>query len=143
MIERAQLATLVPHAGAMLLLDRVESWDTQGLRASSTGHRRSDHPLAQEGRLAAMHLVEYAGQAMAAHGGLLAPAGSPPAPGLLVALRGVELSVSHLDDIAEPLEVRVERKLGDARGWVYDFEVRAAARMLARGRATVMFSPPD
>jgi len=90
------------------------------------------------GGLAAVHLCEYGAQAMAVHGGLLArQAGATAEPGLLVSLRDVKFLVSH---VAEPgaLEVRATRLHSGEAGWQYEFEVRAAGRILASGRAMVM-----
>ena len=72
MLERSEIAALIPHSGSMCLVDRVLSWGDDMIRCSSDSHHRSDHPLRRNGRLGAVHLVEYAVQAMAIHGALLA-----------------------------------------------------------------------
>ena len=66
--------TLIPHQGAMCLLDDVVAWDDQRIHARSDSHRRDDNPLRSDGRLRAVHLCEYGAQAMAVHGGLVARA---------------------------------------------------------------------
>ena len=67
---RADIAALIPHAGAMCLLDAVLSWDRTSIACTASSHRAIDNPLAAEGRLDAVCGVEYAAQAMAVHGGL-------------------------------------------------------------------------
>ena len=75
---------------------------------------------------------------MAAHGALLAAADSAPRAGYLASVRGVELHVARLDDIAADLEVEAERLSGDDNTILYGFRVSAAGRELLSGRATVV-----
>ncbi|WP_434735515.1 hypothetical protein [Candidatus Accumulibacter necessarius] len=82
-------------------------------RASS--HTDPANPLRAEGRLGAASGIEYAAQAMAVHGALLAEASEPPRQGYLTSLRGVTLHVARLDDLPGELKVRAERLSGDGR----------------------------
>ncbi len=123
----------------MCLLDAVLEWSAQHVVCCADNQRAADHPLRQFGRLGAACGIEYAAQAMAVHGALLAD-GAPaaPAPGMLVSARQVELHVLRLDDIAQPLRIRAER-LGAAAGLLlYAFSVHAGARLLLDGRASVL-----
>lgn len=140
MIDRAGIAELVPHALGMCLLDSVESWDETSIHCTARSHRDPDHPLRRHGRLAALHLCEYGAQAMAVHGGLLVRRehGGKVNPGVLAALRDVEFAVERIDDIDEPLSVTARKKIGGSSGCLYEFDVRAGSRCLARGRVTVM-----
>ena len=101
MIGRDAILALVPHQGAMCLWDQVLSWDAGTIRLRARNHRDPAHPLrSADGRLHAVHLCEYGAQAMAVHGGLRAQAaGEAARPGVLVALRGVELHVARIDDL--------------------------------------------
>lgn len=144
MISRDTLAALIPHAGSMCLLDQVESWDTQQIRCLSNSHRDPAHPLRSEGRLAALHLIEYGAQAMAVHGGLLAQqAGGRAAPGMLAAIRNLKLSVDELQDVQGPLCITASKRLANASGWLYDFEVHAGSTLLASGRLSVVTATTD
>ncbi len=141
MLPRADWEALLPHAGAMCLLDAVLAWDAHSIHAQSHSHRRVDHPLRDGGVLRALHLCEYGAQAMALHGGLLARAeGRRAAPGRLVALRDVELARARIDDLPGALDVHARCLLADARGWQYGFEVLHRGRRLARGRAAVLLA---
>ncbi|MBS7458752.1 phosphotransferase [Coralloluteibacterium stylophorae] len=142
MIERETLLGLVPHQGAMCLLDRVAHWDAQRIRCTSRAPARDDDPLrAADSRLRAVHLCEYGAQATAVHGGLLAhEGGGPPRPGMLVALRGVELHVGWVDPAAGELVVDAERLVAGDGGWQYAFEVRQGHDLLASGRVAVMLA---
>ena len=46
------ISRLIPHRGAMCLLDRVENWDKDHIVCRTTSHRRPDNPLRDDsGRL--------------------------------------------------------------------------------------------
>jgi predicted hotdog family 3-hydroxylacyl-ACP dehydratase len=132
------IAELVPHGGAMCLLEEVLAWDEEHVVASTRTHLALDHPLRRDGHLDPVHLCEYGAQAMAVHGGLLAyRQGERARPGFLVSLREVWLAAGTVERCASALEVMARRIHGDATGWQYAFEVRHEARLLASGRATV------
>ncbi len=122
----------------MCLLDRVDSWDAQHIHCSASSHRAPDNPLRAHGRLGAACGIEYAAQAMAAHGALLAAADSSPRAGYLASVRGVELRVTRLDDIAADLRVEAERVSGDDNTILYGFSVFAEQELLLNGRAIVV-----
>ena len=130
---------LIPHQGAMCLLDDVVAWDANAIHARSRSHRNADNPLRSDGRLRAVNLCEYGAQAMAVHGGLLARAdGGIAAPGLLVSLRAVELFVERVDDLDGVLDVRAEKLVGSEASWQYAFRIEHDGVVLARGRAAVL-----
>jgi predicted hotdog family 3-hydroxylacyl-ACP dehydratase len=109
------------------------------LRARS--HRDPAHPLRDDGDvgLRGLHLCEYGAQAMAVHGGLRArAAGGRAAPGLLVALRGVDVRCARIEDLDGPLEGEAELLVDGDNGWQYVFRVSHAGTLLAEGRAAVM-----
>ena len=138
-LGRAEILALIPHAGAMCLLDTVVAWDSGRIHCRSGSHRRPDHPLRGPGGLRALHLCEYGAQAMAVHGGLLARSeGGCARPGLLVLLREVRLELDWLDALDDDLEVVAERLLASDSGWLYAFRASHRATLLAEGRATVM-----
>jgi len=137
-LDHAWLLAHLPHQGSMCLLDAVTEWDAQRIRCTASSHRAPDNPLRAHDRLGAACGIEYAAQAMAAHGALLAAADSAPRAGYLASVRGVELHVARLDDIAADLEVEAERLSGDDNTILYGFRVSAAGRELLSGRAAVV-----
>jgi len=138
-LPKSDWSALIPHAGAMCLLDEVVAWDGESIHARTQSHARADNPLRSVGGLRALHLCEYGAQAMAIHGGLLARAqGGVAAPGYLVSLRDVELAVSRIDDLSGALDVHAQRLLAGDGHWQYEFRVEHAGRALARGRAAVI-----
>jgi predicted hotdog family 3-hydroxylacyl-ACP dehydratase len=138
-IDRDTILSLIPHQGAMCLWDVVVDWDDARIRLRTLGHRDPAHPLRSDGRLRGLHLCEFGAQAMAVHGGLRARAqAGRAAPGLLVALRGVELRVARIDDLDGPLECEAEVLVEAAGSQQYAFRIHHDGRLLAEGRAAVM-----
>jgi predicted hotdog family 3-hydroxylacyl-ACP dehydratase len=141
MLAKSDWSMLIPHHGAMCLLDDVVAWSDTTIHARSDSHRRADNPLRSDDRLRALHLCEYGAQAMAVHGGLIArAAGGMASPGYLVSLRAIDLLVDRVDDLPGPIDVHAERLLGGEGSWQYAFRVEHAGVLLASGRAAVMAS---
>jgi predicted hotdog family 3-hydroxylacyl-ACP dehydratase len=142
-LGRDGIAQRIPHQGTMCLLDGVQAWDEESIRCEASSHVAPDHPLRAQGRLGAACGIEYAAQAMAVHGALVAEsagAGAAAAPraGYLADVRGVTLHVDRLDTVAGPLTVSVQRITGDANTVLYSFTVQAGAQALLSGRAIVV-----
>lgn len=137
-LDRGWLLAHIPHQGSMCLLDRIDAWDETRIRCSATSHRAADNPLRAHGRLGAANGIEYAAQAMAAHGALLAASDGAPRAGYLASVREVDLRVARLDDVAGDLTVEAERVSGDDNTILYRFSVAAAPGLLVSGRAIVM-----
>ncbi|MBV8147126.1 MAG: 3-hydroxylacyl-ACP dehydratase [Gammaproteobacteria bacterium] len=141
----------IPHKGRMCLLDEVLSWDAGRIRCRSASHRARDNPLRAHGRLGAACGIEYAAQAMAVHGALIASSaplastvavsvrGSIASMGYLASVRNVALHVSRLDDLEVDLIAIAERITGDGRTVLYEFSVWGTPRLLMSGRASIVF----
>jgi predicted hotdog family 3-hydroxylacyl-ACP dehydratase len=143
MLDRAGIAALIPHEGAMCLLDGVLAWDRASITCLASSHRASANPLAARGRLDAVCGVEYAAQAMAVHGGLVGD-GRRPAAGYLASLRDVICSVDRLDLLAGDLLITAELLIADAGRVIYRFNLTSDARPVMSGRAAVVIDagPP-
>jgi predicted hotdog family 3-hydroxylacyl-ACP dehydratase len=123
----------------MCLLHQVEAWDEQRIQCRARSHRDPDNPLRAYGRLGAVCGIDYAAQAMAVHGALLAPPGSERARvGYLVSVRGTQLHVPRLDDITADLLVEAACITRDENNILYQFSVSAAGHTLLAGRAAVV-----
>ena len=138
MLDRAAIAARIPHQGSMCLLDAVLAWDSGQIHCRASSHRQPDNPLRAAARLGAACGIEYAAQAMAVHGALLAPEGAPPRPGYLASVRSVQLAVDRLDDLPQDLDIVAERLSGDEHNILYHFRVEHAGNLLLSGRAAVM-----
>lgn len=140
--DRAWIARHIPHHGAMCLLDEVLDWDANRARCLSRAHRSPTNPLRSRGQLSTICGIEFAAQAMAVHGALLAPdAPAGRRAGRLVSLRGIEQCAARLDTIENDLVAVVSRIAGDDVTVAYDFSLEAGSRALLTGRAIIVIDP--
>ena len=138
LVAKAEIAKLIPHAGAMCLLDGVVRWDPARIRCVSRTHRDMENPLRSGGQLPAVCGIEYAAQAMAVHGGLAGMIAGKPRAGYLVSLRDVTWKQSRLDDLDGDLMVDAEQLMGDQGRVIYQFTLSVGAVEVLSGRATVV-----
>lgn len=137
-LDRAWLASHLPHQGRMSLLDAIVAWDAASVRAVARGHRAPDHPLRRAGELPIACGIEYGAQAAAAHGALASS--NPSRAGVIASVRSVVFHARRLDDVAGDLEVLAEQIGGGEAGVLYRFEVASLGRALVAGRVTVAFT---
>src|SRR6186713_530834 len=115
----------------MCLLDEVLSWDLTQTQCRASTHRSPDNPLRAHGRLGAACGIEYAAQAMAVHGALLAaPDRNCARVGYLVSVRGTRLHVARLDNVAADLVVEAESVVHSENNVLYQFSISAAGQLL-------------
>ncbi|HJU08286.1 MAG TPA: phosphotransferase [Rhodanobacteraceae bacterium] len=139
MLPKSEWLDLIPHQGAMCLLDAVAEYDATHIHAISATHRDAQNPLRANDRLHAVALCEYGAQAMAVHGALLAREhGGRARLGFLVSLREVELHIEYIDDLPGALDVHAEQLLDAGGSLQYAFRVEHQGRVLASGRAAVL-----
>ena len=139
MLPKSDWQDLIPHTGAMCLLDAVLDHDATRIHATSATHADPGHPLRAGGRLHAVALCEYGAQAMAVHGALLArAAGARARPGYLVSLREVQLHAEYIEELPGRLDVFAEQLLDAGGSLQYAFRVEHQGRVLATGRAAVL-----
>ena len=129
---------MIPHAGAMCLLDGVVSWDENRIRCVSRSHLDTGNPLRAGGRLPAVCGIEYAAQAMAVHGGLAGKTRGRPRAGYLASVRGVTCRRERLDDLDGSLFVEAVRVLGDEARVIYEFRLWVGETEVLSGRAAVV-----
>ena len=142
MLAREEILQLVPHQGDMCLWDEVLTWAASDITLRTFNHRDPAHPLRSNGQLRAIHLCEYGAQAMAVHGGLRArERGGVVVPGVLVALREVQLHVARIDDLDGAIEATAQVLAEAETSQQYSFRIVHRARVLAEGRAAVMLQP--
>lgn len=120
----------------MCLLDQLVNWDADSIVCRTGSHRDAGNPLRSHDRLPAVAGVEYAAQAMALHGSLLAVSDAPPARGYLASVRGLKIQVDDLGAVREDLEILARRLGGEPGGFIYEFEIRGGDQALLSGRVT-------
>jgi len=137
-LDHAWIAAHIPHQGSMCLLDAVKEWSDSTIVCRASSHSDPANPLRAEGRLGAANGIEYAAQAMAIHGALIAGDDAAPRQGYLTSVRSVSLHVARLDDLPGELDVQAERLSGDSNNILYQFSLSHAGRCLLEGRAAVV-----
>ena len=139
MIKHDELCSLIPHSFDMCLLDRVEFWDKDKIICHSNSHLLATNPLRREDSLSSVHLLEYAAQAMAVHGGLHnRERGLEMTEGYLAALRDVNINLCELDKIQTELRIEANKILSQGGNMIYAFTVSSAETEIVSGRATVI-----
>ena len=133
-----EIAQLLPHSGNMCLLEGVLQWDRERISCVGRDHRDPGNPLRVGGRFHATSAIEYAAQAMAAHGGLTGRTAGRPRAGYLVSLREVTCRQLFLDDVEGEVTVEAEHMLEDSGHALYRFSVRVGTAEVVTGRALVI-----
>ena len=143
-LNKTEIAARIPHSGPMCLLDRVLSWNNETIICEANNHRDINHPLARDGVLDAMAAIEYAAQAMAVHGALIAEnsaliaASDAPKMGYLASVRDVTCAIPFLHELNSPLRIEATRLIGEETRVLYEFKVSAGEQRCAEGRAAVV-----
>jgi len=142
-LDHAGIAQRIPHTGRMCLLDALLFWDATHIHCLARNQQQPNHPLRTGRGLLIPAGIEYAAQAMALHGALVAPPHGSPTPGFLASVRGVQAQVLRLDEVPGDLHVHAERLAGDERQILYSLVLRdQAGQTLLSGRATVVLNTP-
>ena len=139
MSELPPIAELLPHAGAMRLLECVLAHDDGGTRCAVRALSAAPFRDAS-GRVPAWVALEYMAQCAAADGSLRQRAsGAAPAPALLVGSRRLTFRCAGFDP-AQRLEVTACHAAGSRELLAFDcavFDARGGAP-LAEGRLSVL-----
>ena len=132
----------IPHQGNMCLLQSVTAWDEMQIECLAFSHADPNNPLRHGDVLPISAGVEYAAQAMAVHGALLAGPAMVPEVGYLTSVRNLHWSSPRLDNVGPQLTVKACRISGNDNSLLYDFSIVCDARLLLSGRAGVLIKPP-
>lgn len=138
-IDKKWIEAHIPHQGGMCLLDSVICWDEQSITCTSTTHLSVTNPLRFNGRLNTACGIEYAAQAMAVHGALLAPEDQlRPRAGFLISIRGTTIYRDRLDNLKQALTINAKCIHSSDNNILYAFTLSAKNTLLLEGRAAVM-----
>ena len=140
MLGKAEIARMIPHAGAMCLLDEVARWDRASIRCIARGHRDAGNPLRAGDELPALCGIEYAAQAMAVHGRLSSAVSERPRAGYLASVSDVLCKARRLDDLGGELVIEAERLAGDEARVLYAFRVLSKNHEVLSGKAAVVLA---
>jgi predicted hotdog family 3-hydroxylacyl-ACP dehydratase len=142
MMAHRDVRAYLPHAGAICLLETVESCEETRIRCTATSHLDPDNPLRRAGVLWAICGLEYAAQTMAVHLSVASGRQERPRAGFLGEVRELRLDAGRLDEVAAPLSIEASRILDDDRRAMYRFRVAAGGREILSGRASVFLDYP-
>lgn len=118
-MNKAQIAELIPHSGSMVLIDDVISWNATEIFCRSNSHRNLDNPLRAHQQLSALNLIEYGAQAVAIHGGLLNHAKA----GFLAAIRNAQFSLQRIDLLDSELMIHATATIQTEGGVIYQLHI--------------------
>ncbi len=125
MIEHRQIAALIPHAGAMCLLDKVVSWDANSIRCLTTHHRSSDNPLKRaDGSAPSVRRICGAGDGAAWSAGRRRERCA--AAGISCQPARCRLHTPFLDQVDGEIVIDAALLMGDGRGVIYPFALGTA-----------------
>jgi predicted hotdog family 3-hydroxylacyl-ACP dehydratase len=119
MLSHDAIAALIPHQGAMCLLDRVVSYDDHAITCVAVNHGDASHPLREDGVLPAICGVEFA------------------------AVRDLTMNVDRLDDVSGELTINAQQLWRDETRLLYEFSIRATRGEIMHGRAAVVLTLAD
>mgnify|MGYP006433884503 FL=1 len=137
-LNQKEIEALIPHSGAMSLLNEVLKWDEDHIICLANSHRSKHNPLRNENALSSVCGVEYAAQAMAVHRALSkSDPHEEPHPGYLASIKNLDLMVSRLDDIVSDLVIEAKFLMRDKEFLVYQFRVLSEDLGLLSGRAII------
>jgi predicted hotdog family 3-hydroxylacyl-ACP dehydratase len=145
-LDHAAIERLIPHKGAMCLLERVLEIDAATILCAAHSHRDRTNPLRVGASLPMVAGVEYAAQAAALHAALRpAPgeAAGAPKSGVLAVLSDVTWSRERLDEVGAPLLVRVEQVSAMRGGFQYRFSLSHDDETVLSGAFIVARDAPD
>jgi predicted hotdog family 3-hydroxylacyl-ACP dehydratase len=141
LMDRAQIAALIPHGDSMCLLDEVVAWDTEQIHCRSYQFASTANPLLDEnGQLATVLLIEYGAQAAAVHAALLQSNLGEKRPAYIGAVKDVEFYATIADNSLS-LDVHAQCLLSSSQGAIYELEAQQGHTTLVRGR--LILSQPE
>jgi predicted hotdog family 3-hydroxylacyl-ACP dehydratase len=131
---------LVPHRGAMILIDRVVAHGPVRLEAEATIRAEPYFPGAA--RVPAYLGLEYMAQAIAAYAALgRSDRAKPPGIGLLLGTRDFKSAVAAFE-VGQRVGLTAELVLDGGELGVFDCAIRSDGRSVATARLNV-FQPAD
>jgi predicted hotdog family 3-hydroxylacyl-ACP dehydratase len=144
-IEVPSLEEVMPHRGAMLLLERIESWDQEQVVVSAVP--RADAWYSDAGAMPSWIGIELIAQAIAAHVGLMARSlGEPPRRGVLLGTRRYRATQAHFQPERE-LTITARAVYREPSGLgSYDGAITLAGASVAASLATAsvtVYEPAD
>ncbi len=142
MYDVEHLYARLPHAGSMCLVDEVSEWDHDSVCCRASSHRHVDNPLRVGKVLPAICALEYAAQACALHGLLVADEFGEQAPDssrtFVALIKEMDLQVERLDDCDGALRIDARVVFRQSGAAVYRVEIHGGSKLLVSGQIGLM-----
>ena len=139
MIDYNDVATLIPHSGRMVLLDRVVQFDGNNLTTEMTV--RNDGLFGNEKEVPAWAGIEYMAQAVAAYAGIKSKlAGEPIKLGYLLGTRRYNSNVSTIS-VGASLTIHIKNIIQDDKLGVFDCSIWGNGIEITAN--LTVYQPPD
>lgn len=138
----APVAKLMPHGTAIRAVEELVAWEPGKAHCRMTV--RADNPFVREGKLAAVTMLEYLAQAVAACLGQEAyEGGEGVRVGMLIGVRKMDLHVAAAN-VGDAVELRVERVRGSDEVSTFKGEASGPSGPIADAMMTVFHAekPP-
>jgi predicted hotdog family 3-hydroxylacyl-ACP dehydratase len=139
-LDKAAIATRIPHAGAMRLLDAALAWEREWIVCRTGCHRDPANPLRNASGLPTSAGIEIAAQAVALHASLTGIE-RQPRRGFLAVINNVSWTRPRLDDVAGDLEVRAEQLAATGAALQYAVTLTGDGQVLLMGEFMVALQP--
>lgn len=133
LLNRAQIAALIPHGEGMCMLDEVVSWDADQIHCRSIAFAVPSNPLFENGCMESVILIEYAAQAAAVHAALLQSELGEARSAYIGAVKNVELLKPLVDNTAA-IDIEAQGLLNNSSGAIYQVQALQQGEPIMRGR---------
>jgi predicted hotdog family 3-hydroxylacyl-ACP dehydratase len=146
MLGTTEIRACLPHAGAMLLLDKVLHFDVEEIECTASSHRDASNPLRLGDRLPIHVGIEYAAQAAGVHGGLRRRAQGltdTPAAGLLASCSRFSWNIDRLDKLPDDLHIKARATAVSASAWAYAVRIEHQSVTVLSGELLIALRSPE
>lgn len=146
MPENIEIDGLLPHQGAMQLIDHVDSWTRDDIICRTRSHLRADNPLRQGGLLPSHVAIEIGAQAAGIHGGLLNREMFPNAPaqmGYLAVISNAHWTTASLDELNDELVIFARRTAVTPGGRAYRVRIEHHTETIMSADLVIALEPSD
>ncbi len=135
--------TLIPHSQGMSLLDTILAVANKKISCQTGSHLLAVNPLKVNGQLSKCHLIEYAAQAIAVHGGLLnkAQGNNEPQAGHIAMVKSV--TWGKFNPNTANLTIMATKIMADDVSKLYEYQVSdAEQQIVCSGKVLVVHPNP-
>lgn len=144
-MNRQAIEKLIPHTGAMSLLDEVVQWDEEGITCKTRSHKRTDNPFISEPDqpLDTTALLEYGAQAAAVHAALLQQGMAGQGTAFIGAIKQLKFIQRAVDPVIDELIIKAHCQLNTRDGAIYQLDCGSEQQALLSARVILVLPGTD